>query len=167
MSSSSIINQNPQSQNQNQNQNVRVGTGLIVVKNGKVLVGKRKGSHAAGLFSFPGGHLDWNETWQACVLRELEEECGTGIKVFLRSFDQQRKEFFVTNDIMPQYGKHYITIFMVADWIEGEPENMEPEKCEGWDWISFDQLSLAAASGECANWIPMEHITAFRHTIGI
>ena len=164
MSSSSIINQNPQNP---QNQNVRVGTGFIVVKKGKVLVGKRKGSHAAGLYSFPGGHLDWNETWEACLLRELEEECGTGIIVRIRHFGQHRKEFFVTNDIMPQYGKHYITIFMVADWIEGEPENMEPEKCEGWDWISFDQLSLAAASGDCANWIPMEHITAFRDAIGI
>lgn len=144
-----------------------MGTGLIVVKDGKVLVGKRKGSHAAGLFSFPGGHLDWNETWSECVLRELREECGENIKVLIRHFDPHRKEFFVTNDIMPFDGKHYVTIFMVADWVEGEPENAEPEKCEGWDWVSFDQLKLAAASGECANWIPMNRIAGFRNQIGI
>ena len=146
---------------------VRVGTGLIVVKNEKVLVGRRKGSHAAGLYSFPGGHLDWNETWEDCVLRELREECGPNIKVNIRYYGQKRKEHFVTNDIMPQYGKHYITIFMVADWIEGEPENMEPDKCEGWEWISYDQLASFSQHGECANWIPMDFIEAFRHVIGI
>lgn len=146
---------------------VRVGIGLIVVKNGKVLVGKRKGSHAAGLVSFPGGHLDWNETWEECVLRELREECGDGIKVKIRYFSENKKEFFVTNDIMPQYNKHYITIFMVADWIEGEPVNMEPHKCEGWDWSSYAELNDLAQHGQCANWIPMNLISAFDLEIGI
>jgi 8-oxo-dGTP diphosphatase len=140
--------------------------GLIVVKGKKVLVGRRKGSHAAGLVSFPGGHLDWNETWEDCVLRELGEECGEDIKVRLRDLDS-RKEFFVTNDIMPQYGKHYITLFMVADWVEGEAINREPDKCEGWDWISYEELANLSQHGECANWIPMEHITFFRDKIGI
>lgn len=146
---------------------VRVGTGLIVVKDGKVLVGRRKGAHAAGLVSFPGGHLDWNETWEQCVLRELAEECGPGIKAKIRPFGEVRQEFFVTNDIMPQYGKHYVTIFMVADWIEGEPVNMEPHKCDGWEWISYDQLADLSQHGQCANWIPMHYISAFRHNIGL
>lgn len=144
-----------------------MGTGIIVVKNEKILLGRRQGSHAAGLFSFPGGHLDWNETWEACVLRELAEECGENIKVRIRHFDEQRKEFLVTNDIMPQYGKHYITIFMVADWIEGEPENMEPHKCDGWDWVSFDELVSISKNSQCADWIPIERITALRDQIFI
>jgi len=146
---------------------VRVGTGLIVVKNGEVLVGRRKGSHAAGLVSFPGGHLDWNETWEQCVLRELEEECGSDIKVKIRYFGELRKEFFVTNDIMPQYGKHYITIFMVADWIAGEPQNLEPHKCDGWEWISYEKLALLHQHQQIANWIPMQYISAFRKNIGL
>lgn len=148
-------------------QEVRVGTGLMVVKDGKVLVGRRKGAHAAGLVSFPGGHLDWNETWEDCVLRELREECGVNFRAKIRYYSDNRKEFFVTNDIMPQYGKHYITIFMVADWVEGEPVNMEPHKCEGWDWITYAELESLSQHGECANWIPMHHISAERHRIGI
>lgn len=163
MSNSSTSNQ---TQISNQ-KNVRVGTGLIVVRDGKVLIGKRKGSHAAGLYSFPGGHLDWNETWEACVLRELGEECGENIKVQVRGYSPTRTDWFVTNDIMPQYNKHYVTIFIVADWIEGEAENMEPEKCEGWDWMSYDQLASLLQHGECANWIPMEFISKFRQEIGI
>lgn len=146
--------------------NPRVGTGIIVVRDGKVLVGKRKGSHAAGLYSFPGGHLDWNETWEECVMRELFEECGEDILVTIQPHGAQ-KALFVTNDIMPQYGKHYITIFMLAKWITGEPVNMEPNKCEGWEWITYDQLAALAQHGECANWIPMDYITSLRSVIGI
>lgn len=101
------------------------------------------------------------------MLRELEEECGTNIKVNIRYFGEKRREFFVTNDIMPEYGKHYITIFMVADWVEGEAENVEPNKCEGWEWITFDQLAALSQHKECANWIPMDFMEAFRYCIGL
>ena len=162
-----LLNQGESHQQKLEGQVPRVGTGLLIIKKGKVLVGKRKGSHAAGLYSFPGGKLDWFENWDECVLREKNEECGEGLKVAIRYFGAKRKEFFVTNDIMPQYNQHYITIFMVADWVEGEPVNMEPHKNEFWEWMDFDQLAALAQNGECANWIPMDLIEAFRHTIGI
>jgi len=146
---------------------VRVGTGVMVIRDRKVLLGKRKGSHAAGLYSFPGGHLDFGETWSNCVLRELEEECGEQMKVKVRPYAALQPAFFITNDIMPQYGKHYITIFMVADWIEGEPVNMEPHKCEGWEFVTFDELAARADKEECANWIPMKQIIFHRNQIGI
>jgi 8-oxo-dGTP diphosphatase len=146
---------------------VRVGTGVIVVRDGKVLVGKRKGSHAAGLYSFPGGHLDFGETWVDCVLRELREECGELMTVAVRNFDPQRREFFVTNDIMPDYGKHYITIFIVADWLNGEPLNMEPDKCEGWEWVTLDELVTLIDDESCADWIPAEKLLFYRKQIGI
>lgn len=146
---------------------VRVGTGVLVVRDGKILVGIRKGSHAEGLLSFPGGHLEWNETWEDCVFHELREECGLGMKVKIRPFDQNRLEFFVTNDIMPQYSKHYVTIFMVADWVSGEPENAEPHKCEGWKWFTYDELVHAIGKGQTADWIPLPLIAAYRDRIGI
>lgn len=146
--------------------NPRVGIGVMVIKDGKVLVGKRKGSHAAGLYSFPGGHLDWGETWEACVLRELREECGKSFRVRIRSVSVQGA-VFVTNDVMEQYGKHYITIFMIADWIEGEPVNAEPHKCEGWHWVNYDELVKLCDATECADWMPLDKITAMRRQIGL
>jgi 8-oxo-dGTP diphosphatase len=147
-------------------ENVRVGTGVLVIRDRKVLLGKRKGSHAAGLYSFPGGHLDFGENWVDCAKRELEEECGSQMKVEVRRFAPLQPAYFITNDIMPQYNKHYVTIFMVADWISGEPLNMEPHKCEGWDWFSFEELAQFADKDECANWIPMEQVTYHRASIG-
>ena len=159
----------------------------MVIKKGlegntnKVLVGKRKGSHAAGLYSFPGGHLDFGETWEQAVLREKDEECGEQFKVEILDFGQPvwskpddtfvlpfvRTELFITNDIMPQYGKHYITIYMVAEWVEGEPENMEPHKNEGWEWKTFDELQILAENESTAEWIPINKIEQFRYTIGL
>jgi 8-oxo-dGTP diphosphatase len=149
-------------------QEVRVGTALIIVRDGKVLVGERLGSHATGLIGFPGGHLEFGETWEQGVLREVLEECGPKFKVRIKPFYSPLKlELCVTNDIMKKYDKHYITIFMMADWISGEAENTEPQKCSGWKWINFDQLKEYHKIGRCADWIPLEQIETYRSHIGI
>jgi hypothetical protein len=35
----------------------RVGVGIMIFKDGKVLMGKRKGKHGAGEYAWPGGHF--------------------------------------------------------------------------------------------------------------
>ncbi len=47
----------------------------------------------------------------------------------------------VTNDIFIAEEKHYITIFMIGEYIGGEPQLLEPEKCTEWRWFAFDALS--------------------------
>ena len=59
---------------------VRVGVGVLVTRGGsKVLVGQRRGSHGAGDWALPGGHLEVGETWEACAARELKEETGINL----------------------------------------------------------------------------------------
>ncbi len=36
--------------------------------------------------------------------------------------------------------KHYITIFVFIDSFEGEPAFLEPNKCEGWEWFTWNNL---------------------------
>ena len=56
-----------------QRQNSRVGIGVMIFKDGKVLLGKRKGSHGEGDWAFPGGHLDYMEGFEECARRETRE----------------------------------------------------------------------------------------------
>ncbi len=110
-----------------------VGVGVVVIKDNKVLLGKRKNAHGQGSWSFPGGHLEFNEELEDCARREVREETGLQIKnIRLGTF---------TNDIFRDEGKHYVTLFMVADWDSGEPEVMEPEKCEEWGWFEWSKMS--------------------------
>ena len=99
-----------------------------------MLIGKRKGSHGAGRYALPGGHLEMGESWAQCAARELEEE--TGIQTDVKSW----KFGFVSNDVMRAEDKHYITVFMQCLDAEAKQEakNLEPHKCEGWKWVDFD-----------------------------
>jgi 8-oxo-dGTP diphosphatase len=110
----------------------KVGIGIIIIKDNKVLLGKRKNAHGEGDWAFPGGHLELNESWEDCVKREIKEEVD--IKVKNIRFGA------VTNDIFEKESKHYITIFMLTDYESEEVKTMEPEKCEYWEWFEWDKL---------------------------
>jgi len=118
--------------------NVRVGVGVFVIREGKFLMGLRKGSLDAGKWGLPGGHLEWKEEWDVCGCREITEESGCKIANI--------RFLSVTNDIFKEENKHYVTLFLTSDWVSGEPEVKEPDKCEKWDWFTFtdlpDNLSL-------------------------
>ena len=53
-------------------QRPKVGVGVMIFKNGKVLLGKRKGSHGEGEFALPGGHLEYMEGFANCASREVQ-----------------------------------------------------------------------------------------------
>ena len=140
----------------------KVGIAVVITKviDGKchLLAGRRKGSHGAGKLAFPGGHLEFGETWANCVHRELAEECGKDFKVeVLQSSDNNplQQELFITNDIIE--GKHYITIYMLAEYVSGELVNAEPHKCEKWEWLTLDQLdAMSPDKNSC--WIPIDRL---------
>lgn len=110
---------------------VRVGIGVIVRKSGKVLVGKRKGEHGGRKWAFPGGHLEFGESFEECAIREVLEETGLKIKNI--------KFASITNDIFSK-DKHYITIFIVCDWKSGKPQVLEPDRNEKWEWFAWNKL---------------------------
>lgn len=110
----------------------RVGVGVFVIKDRKLLLGKRKNALGQGAWALPGGALEFGESFEECAKRELLEE--TGIKMLRVS------RYGFTNDVFMNENKHFVTIFMKADAFLGEPENREPDKCEEWAWFEFDAL---------------------------
>jgi 8-oxo-dGTP diphosphatase len=112
--------------------NVRVGIGVFVFKDGTFLVQKRKGSHGEGSWSLPGGHLEFGESFEDTAHREVLEEAGITIK--------NVRFGAITNDLFIDDNKHYVTIWMLSDWNQGEVQNNEPEKCTEQAWVTFDTL---------------------------
>ena len=110
----------------------KVGVGVIIIKDNKVLLGKRINAHGEGTWSCPGGHLEFNESWEDCATRETMEETGITIKNICFGT--------ATNDIFQAEEKHYITIFMLSDYDKGDVKVMEPDKCIKWGWFEWDQL---------------------------
>lgn len=116
---------------------VRVGVGVFVQHpDGRILLGKRKGSHGAGEWSLPGGHVEWGETVEHAAAREVLEETGLTVENVHKLW---YGDYFCTEKDL-----HYVTLFLTAE-VCCDPEllrTVEPDKCEGWEW--FDDKSLPA-----------------------
>jgi 8-oxo-dGTP diphosphatase len=114
------------------NARVRVGVAVLIRRpDGRLLLGLRKGSHGAGTWSVPGGHIDPDDANAlTCARREVLEETGLPIRN-VRSIGAW------TLDAFPEAGKTYITLWLAADVAEDiEPVVREPAKCGGWIWAS-------------------------------
>lgn len=118
----------------------KVGVGVMIFKDGKVLMATRKGSHGAGDYGFPGGHLELMESFEDCAIRETKEECGIEIKNI--------KFLYLTN-VTKYAPKHYVHVGLVADWSSGEPQTLEPNKAEEWKWYKLDDLPKGSTFEFC------------------
>ncbi len=114
------------------NDRPKVGMGVIVRKEDKVLLYKRRNTHGEGTWGFPGGHLEYGETFEQCARREVFEEAGIQIKNI--------RYGALTNDVFEKERKHYITIYMTSEYDSGEVQLKEPEKSEGWEWFEWNNL---------------------------
>ena len=112
--------------------NVQVGLGVLLVKEGKILLGHRISSHGANTWGLPGGHLDFGETFEDCAIRETKEETDLTVSGLTC--------VAVTNDLFVEEGKHYVTLFLRADHVVGELKINEPEKCSSWQWFDWHDL---------------------------
>jgi 8-oxo-dGTP diphosphatase len=112
----------------------KIGVGVILQRDGKVLMQRRKGSHGDGTWSFPGGHMEYGETPQETAKRETMEEVGiTLTNLRLGPY---------TNDIFDE-GKHYLTLFILGEPLPGEePKILEPEKTTELGWFTWEELPV-------------------------
>ena len=110
----------------------RVGVGAIIIKNGQVLLLRRRNVHGAGSWSTPGGHLEFGESPEECAIREAKEETGVDIAdVRFRG---------VTNDVFEAEGKHYITLWMEGRYAAGEAVVNAAYEMSDVGWFAWDEL---------------------------
>lgn len=117
-----------------------VGVGIMILKDDKVLLGKRhedpeKASsvlHGEGTWTMPGGKLHFGESFEKAAFREVLEE--TGIKIN----KEKLKIISVTNDIVED--AHFVTIGFLCEDFAGEPKVMEFDEITEWRWFELDNL---------------------------
>jgi ADP-ribose pyrophosphatase YjhB (NUDIX family) len=108
------------------------GVGVLVERDGCVLLGRRLSPHGYGTWSCPGGKPKPGESTLACAERELYEETGLdgrGGRVVAETVDGFRDSRAV-----------YRTQFVSIDGVGGEPRRREPGKAEGWGWYRWGSL---------------------------
>lgn len=111
----------------------RIGVAVVIRRGDQVLLGYRLSTtHGHGTWQCPGGHLEYGETVEACAVREAREETGLAIRVTARGP--------WSNTLFAAEGRHYVTLFVVAEAEDGEPRVCEPDKCREWRWFSRDAL---------------------------
>jgi 8-oxo-dGTP diphosphatase len=110
----------------------RVGVGVIILRNNRILLIRRKNVHGAGSWSTPGGHLDYGETPEQCAIRETKEEVGLELTDI----------HFValTNDFFPAETKHYITVWVAGRCDSSEPRIAAAYEVAEFDWFDWDGL---------------------------
>ena len=123
-----------------ENKKIGAGVGVLVIKNKKILLGKRNEDpkkadsifHGEGSWTMPGGKIDFQEKIEKAAKRELFEE--TGIKA--TSSDIQ--VFCLNEEIIKE--AHFITIGLIFKNCTQEPKVKEPEEITEWKWFSLNDL---------------------------
>jgi 8-oxo-dGTP diphosphatase len=117
---------------------VEVSAALIFL-NGKILITQRHANaHLGGLWEFPGGKREANETFEQCLVREIHEELGVKISV---------GELF--KEITHAYPEKSVHLkFFICKLLRGEPQ---PLGCAAFEWIGkieLDNFEFPAADAQ-------------------
>ncbi|WP_306215520.1 NUDIX domain-containing protein [Actinoplanes sp. RD1] len=112
---------------------VGVGVGAYVVNDRQEVFLARRGPLARnerGCWEFPGGTVEFGETLEDAVRREMREEYGMEVAV---------EGLLGVDDHMVE-GQHWVSVSFLARWRSGTPEIREPGKCTAVGWFADDQL---------------------------
>lgn len=117
---------------------VGVGFGVMILRDGKVLLGKRHSDaekadselHGEGTWTMPGGKLEHGESFEDGAKRETKEETGLNLNSV---------EVICVNNDKNEHA-HFVTVGLFSNSISGEPQVMEPDEIVEWRWFNFDEI---------------------------
>ena len=101
----------------------------LIFHMGKLLITQRHAkSHLGGLWEFPGGKREPDETFEQCLVREIREELGIEVEV---------GELF--EDISHAYAEKTVRLkFFVCKLISGK---LRPLDCAAFRWVEKTELA--------------------------
>ena len=107
-----------------------VGVGVVFIREDKVFLARRQGSHGEGTWASAGGHLEWGETLEECARREALEELGVVVG---------NLQLLCLSNIIA-YDRHYVDVEFLGDIGDQEPSLAEPEAFSSSGWFPLDDL---------------------------
>lgn len=109
-----------------------VGTGLAILRDGKLLLYRRTLPPEAGHWNIVGGKVDHMEHSAEACRREAEEE--TGLTIGDLDFLTLSEQVFETDR------HHWVSVIYRTEDIEGEARVTEPDKLPEFGWFPLDDL---------------------------
>lgn len=116
---------------ENNREKIKPCVGVMIFKDGKILMGKRRGRHGDGEYAFTGGHLEYLESFEDCARKETLEEAGIIIKNI---------KFLCLANYSKHEDRQDILVGMTADWESGELKDFPEERVGEWQWYDLDNL---------------------------
>jgi 8-oxo-dGTP diphosphatase len=117
----------------------QLAVSAAIFRDHKVLLVRRARSPAKGFYSLPGGRVEFGETLQAAVQREVKEE--TGLKVEIIGLAGWR-------EVVPAVaggGGHYLIMSFASRWTSGEV--MLNDELDDHRWLEPDDLGAFKITG--------------------
>ena len=114
---------------------IGVGCGALIINNlNQVLLLRRgpKSKNQVGFWNQPGGAVEFGETVEDAIRREIKEELDVEIKLL--------EMLCYTDHILPEENQHWLTVAYLAKIKSGKYKIMEPEKCDRLQWFDLNNL---------------------------
>ncbi|MET8875691.1 NUDIX domain-containing protein [Nocardia sp. NPDC004604] len=105
---------------------------LLLCQGTEVLFGQRQNTgFEDGAWHLPSGHLEADESVVDVLIREAREEIGVTIAP---------EDVHFSHIMHNSSSGGRIALFFTVDTWQGEPTNLEPEKCSALEWFAADAL---------------------------
>ena len=108
----------------------QLAVSAAIFRNGKILLVRRARSPAKGLYSLPGGRVEFGESLHTALQREVDEE--TALKIEIIGLAGWR-------EVLPGTGGgHYLIMSFAGRWRAGEP--VLNAELDDFRWLAPDAL---------------------------
>lgn len=113
---------------------IGVGVGAAIFNDeGRLFITKRgkKAKNESGTWEIPGGSVEFGETFEEAIKREIKEELGIEIEIL--------ELLGICDHIIPQEKQHWVSPTYICRITKGKPKILEPEKCEEIGWFTLSE----------------------------